>query len=772
MEALLEDFYITVEETRNKLLSYEKISSVEVSECRSSLDQLYVTLQRLYDDLPMDSEHVYVAMVENCKSKATQLAVAVVNRLLVTDSKHGIVDDGIQVQQGIARIMEICIRFMIESCKDQQLDGKDNQTLVELCKLYSKYQRQLLRHRSKPSIANLAAIRKEASAHSTAVISFIEYQIEMQQQQNTEDQDNGHGHGDSQAISAEDKPHASAITSILGEGSSLIHPLLLWKEGAANALQHLEQQELNERGNSSINAIEKDVQIALQSLCHDTIKELDREAKKLAKSVGEWFLSDIQEISEVSDELLEEIAFVCQVLNRYIQFSSPFEKDDDKGTESLDHHLIELTLLYTAKESKWITKSIDSARTLAQPVQLIMGVPRFVPSVVEDTYYISQRSLERANETLSPKATSMLSNYVVEIWSVNGAVHDSLMQQEGCCVVPEGNVEDITPTTPKSSFGVLLNKLERDKDGKKKAPSSGENVDVHQIQMDTQLCLLNGIQAASLACISLSNLFDTLLPEHDTPIQMDEGEQQNSLKATSKESTRIQLAKEEIHTYAKSYQNLLRDQISQFLQEWIGIVQNTHQKPPLIASLPHSPCLHRMFHYFSNQDYNLNSVTLQEAESDDRMNQMLAPIKQSRLMNELEQGKCDDEVTLHLIAIYSRHIAVMILSTLVNQKKFSEWGSLLLSKQVRTLEGYFCNIILGNDRSSNTSLILQEFQKLTQAITILQCGKPSDWAAFEGEVGDSAFDLSKDEVRKVMNMRLDWSSEVIDLQLKYNTIKG
>lgn len=768
MESLLEDFYITVEETRNKVSSYEKISSDEVSESHSSLDQIYMTLQRLYDELPMDGEHVYVAMVENCKSKATQFAVDLVKRFLITDSKRGIVDDGISVQQGIAQMMEICIRLLLDSRKEQQMNVKDNQIHVEICKLYVKYQRQLLRHRSKPSIANLAAIRKEASNHSAPAISFIESQMELQQQQNADDQGDGHDHGDSHVISAEDRPHAAAITSILGEGSSLIHPLLLWKNGAANALLHLEQQELDYNGNSSINAIEKDVQFVLQGLCHDTINELHREATKLAKSIGEWFLSDIRELDEISDELLEEVAFVCQVIHRYIQFSSPFEQEENEEADSLDHHLIDLILLYIAKESKWIKKSISSARNLAQPVQLIMGVPRFVPSVVEDTYYISQRSLERASGTLSPKAISMLSNYIVEVWSISGAVHDSLMQQEGCCVLPpEEKEEQVTPTPPKSSFGVLLNKLEREKDGKKKAPSSGDNFDVHQIQMDTQLCLLNGIQAASMACVSLSNLFDTLLPEEDDAnIQFDENEKQSAPQVTSKESTMIQLAKEEILTYSKSYQNLLRDQIFQFLQEWIGIVQNTQQKPPLIASLPHSPCLHRMFYYFSNQDYNLNSITLQEAESDERMDQMLAPIKQSRLMNELENGKCDDEVSLHLVSIYSHQIASMVLSTLLNQKKFSEWGSLLLSKQIRILEDYLCSVILGNDRSSNTSLILQEFQKLAQAITILQCGKPSDWSAFEGEVGDSAFDLNKEEIRKVMNMRIDWSSEVIDLQLK------
>lgn len=47
------------------------------------------------------------------------------------------------------------------------------------------------------------------------------------------------------------------------------------------------------------------------------------------------------------------------------------------------------------------------------------------------------------------------------------------------------------------------------------------NVDAKKIQMDTQLCTLNGIYAASSACIGLAQLFDTL-------ISTEEGEEADS----------------------------------------------------------------------------------------------------------------------------------------------------------------------------------------------------------------------------------------------------
>lgn len=62
----------------------------------------------------------------------------------------------------------------------------------------------------------------------------------------------------------------------------------------------------------------------------------------------------------------------------------------------------------------------------------------------------------------------------------------------------------------------------------------------------------------------------------------------------------------------------------------------------------------------------------------------------------------------------------------------------------------------------NTGEILRQFQKLSQAITILQLEKPSDWAAFAYEVGDSQENnLTKYEIKKIMSLRVDFSEEAI-----------
>ena len=125
---------------------------------------------------------------------------------------------------------------------------------------------------------------------------------------------------------------------------------------------------------------------------------------------------------------------------------------------------------------------------------------------------------------------------------------------------------------------------------------------------------------------------------------------------------------------------------------------------------------------------------------------------------------------------------------------FTDWGSLLLAKQIRMLENFFCGIILRKQDSDvdkmhnndagptneggtftddgtlnsvgatggNTGEILHQFQKLSQAITVLQLEKPSDWAAFAYEVGDSQENnLTKHEIKKLMSLRVDFSEEAV-----------
>ena len=120
--------------------------------------------------------------------------------------------------------------------------------------------------------------------------------------------------------------------------------------------------------------------------------------------------------------------------------------------------------------------------------------------------------------------------------------------------------------------------------------------------------------------------------------------------------------------------------------------------------------------------------------------------------------------------------AEIVLQVLLNgHKEFNEWGAMLLSKQVRALQNICCSLVLGSSASSkqheikaigtatiNTSKILRQFERVNQAVSLLQLEKPSDWLAFAYEVGDSDdTNLTPDEIKIVMSLRLDFSEEAI-----------
>uniref|UniRef100_A0A7S3V9W4 Component of oligomeric Golgi complex 4 n=1 Tax=Chaetoceros debilis TaxID=122233 RepID=A0A7S3V9W4_9STRA len=995
MEMLLEDFYIHLEETRQAAASSSTSTSSSTSspptpmmipQCHHGLSILHQILQKMYDIMPTaststdDVNHVYVAMVENCTAKARILSSdvmkAVTMNTMKTSNGNGnsnsssmeVVDEGgVEVQQAIAQMLEITLRLHYFADDDVNVNANANANtndnvntnVNEIVKGYTNYQRHVLRHRSKPSIATLATLRKYAMNSGMGVMDYIDIEHTMeqerqeeehqQQQQQQQQHVNNNNHD-----GVERRPHAAAVTVILGEACSLIHPLMMWKDGTGHALAHLMEQtqtrmhttttnnnNSNSKNRNSVNDSEIKIQETLHRMTVETIQILHEEAQNLSSKVGQWFLNDHNnnsssnnnnnaKVSSASasasspplESHIDEMAFLCQVFQRYITFISNSNTNNDNtnnnnnnnnidslSTITLEQHLVEHIFQYTSSEQDLIASNLRHAihSHHATPVQMIIDTERYVPSIVEDAYYISQRSLERASGScLVDRAVCMLANWIVgEVWgegeseivssnsSSSGeyiSVYRALMEQKGCCFLKEKEKEDAststrtrgnqnqnqpdniasengigngnnnnvggsltttttiaTSTAKKAigkimaprSFNAFLSVLDRDKSNTKKneptlegggdhhpslasvsaststsatnsAPASGnlnggkemvkvkKDVDLHKVQMDTQFCLLNGIHAASSACMSLHELFNTLLPENedddDDDDENDKGEEKqiqvhHPQHAISKEASMMILAQEQLQSHSQHYNHLLKDQIGHFLKEWIGSVslKNVAQPPPLIASLDHSPSMHRFFYYVSNQEYNLTAETLRLAEdgngngsgSDSKrglgLKSLLTPFQDSRLIIELRNGKCDEGVTLKLLQLMSHHVVQLFLSTLLHQRKeFSEWGSLLLSRQIRALEEFFCDILSGstggnedddgtrtNAAVMNTSVIRKEYQKIAQALTILQCGKPSDWMAFKGEVGDTEFDLTMEEIGQVMGLRVDWSMDTI-----------
>lgn len=933
MEAAIESFHINLEETRNKIIYHAQSnfqSGTGLQECHRSLSTVYRDVQHLFDAIPLEvsnsSNEVWYAMIENCKLKASQLAIDLCTYVTSTsqppppppssdDNNNGsgnesraisrsntsnsvirtylIDQNGIESQSAIAQIVELTIRLIVESQTpiiklDEASEAtakvtakamdEQKQEISKITQRYTAYQRSLLRHRSKPSIENIAQIRRYAKQSRLYVSEYI---FQTTPQHDDEEDDDEHDHNDehpngNEPLDREEykryckQPYAHAITVILGEASSLLHPLMMWTDGIHNSLSQLQSLDQNKnQRNHHANHKEEIVQSSLMEMCANTIDTVHLEAEHLSISIGNWFLKDNQESFASSnsnttststnhrtkynsngtsngnnndsnetgldltilDNSLDEMAYLSQVIHRYCNFAKHIaehiqeKQEQDEQNEDNKHqnkvtlaqHLQEQSLFYSTTETKLTNANLNQAFKIAKPVEMILGMEMYAPSIVDDVYFISTRALERASGTLEHKAIWTVALWIVDVWSVdeqvnnmrsnlsgNGSINNSsssiyraLLNNLGCTTNEHGEEEgrkeetnehhNAKPRKENKGFSfssALIDAIENTtsgsiitkKDSDDKAPRSGggplsgssllnrNNVDVHKVEMDTQFCTLNGINAASSACLGLAELFETLGAT---------GDEEEKEPMDEKTTSMIKLAKEQMESHSKSYKLLLQDQSHLIVVEWCGTVHDTSTAPPLVASLRQSPCMHRIYFYISNEEYNLNSSDFHKAETDERLEKLLlSPLRDSRLLAQVESGKCDEGVTIAIVKDISCQVLSIVLNTILNQRKaFSEWGSLLLSKQVRLLEKFFCSIIFKADHESsivdtvgaNTSQILDQFQKIKQTITILQLDKPSDWAAFAYTVGESSeLNLSQDEIRAVMLLRQDWSKDKID----------
>ena len=863
MDEVIQSFHINLEETRQAILiRYRKYgiqSQEEVQHIQQAVEGVYHSVQHLWDAIPLptstttggsalssesDAFDVHTIMVESCVGKATILMNELWDLVTRPPKTKGravaILDFGTESQASIARVLELTLRLTLESIAVElkhgtlQSQGEEEKTYT-LTQMYTAYQRQLLRSRSKPSIAHVAEIRKLATEQQMTVAELVHAAVLNDQGADEHEASNLEGPSDEE-LEERKRPHATAITVILGEASSLIHPLILWRNGILES-----QSNWNGHKSSPQLENERNVQSALLEMCHDSIATLHKEAEMLSITVGNWFIADTTHMSTLPsspnhretsseaelnltmlDATLDQMAFICQVISRFCTFSQQSDVENSimasltkattstksqpastSNTQNLSTHLLEQSLHYSTTETTLTNANLQRALSLAKPVQKIIGSQLYVPSIVEHAYYISKRAMERASGTMSDRAIWTVAHWVCLLWSLEqehhhggdvaagyqevgstAVVFSALMSQRGC-VVEDSILQESKPLNKeeqkKSSNNfrdALLDAFDQDlvTDGdksmekKSKPPSSGSVLskkNMALVQINSQFCTLNGIHAASSACKDLANFFESLLPEDN-----EEGEegQLNNQKGTNM----IQFAREELTSHSKSYLNLLKDQTRHVVTEWCGTVQDTKVSPPLIASLPSSPCFHRIYYFFSQENFSIDVSFFHKLETDERLEKaLMEPLNNCRIIMDMGGGKCDDQVTSSIAEDFSAHMVSIILGTLLDQQKdFTDWGSILLSKQVRLIEHYLCSLVLKTNPSSNedeilnlatgnTAAILKHFQKLKQAATILQLESPSEWSMRSYEIGTSAFDLTTEEIRKLMHLRTDFSDTAI-----------
>ena len=736
-------------------------------------------------------------------------------------------DEETDCQSAIARIAEL---NLILSC-DGDVDVTKDETkssINGIIDIYSSYQRQVLRQRSKPSIARLVDNRKRHKQMAGLIANSNE----------------GVDHDDDDGNSSTCQHHIQVLTTILGQATSLIHPLMMW------------------RSNLSPSS-------ALHRMCTKTIEVLDEQAQSLANTVTTWFMEDSQidsywmqkqsgsennantngkyvssssdiDLGEL-DSIVDKLAFCCQVFDRYIQLvvkeNENHCSDNNNNNNNNDNNTTPTTMTILQQlhpEWTWKYASLERYLTTQQlrsalhpdnnvPVEIIVGANIEVPSFVEDGTYISTRALKRAASTRSDQAIGTVAHSVAsDVWStdsVGNSIYEALIEQKGCynpnnegssSSAREGggandkkkansikgglNSPPKSSNTNSSSFAqALLGALDDDPSLSSapqiKSPNSGgllENFSytlassvgggdrLLEIRLQTHICALNGLRSASTACSSLVDFLDSLLVTDSNDISnSDEKDVSEEPKTTQSNgntggNSMVHLAREELFRFAKTYQDLLETQVVRIVTEFCGTVEDA----PVYKGSTIIPVLR---YYLERESYDLpDAQHLAKAEEDIRLHKILIlPIHNCQLLHQFD--KCDADVLRSLCQELARLLSELFLSVILslsNPKRFTDWGSLLFSKEVRLVQNYLQTImqravsaasnshqtIHEGGHCSLTMTLTSQWDRLLQAVTILQLERPSDWLSYF----ESSPVLSSQELKGILSLRVDFSSEAIE----------
>lgn len=361
-----------------------------------------------------------VSISSNSSSSSTQNSASSSSSVIVNELPDG----GPTTQAAIAHVVECALRII--SSNDSAKKNNNShmpKAIHEIQQLYSTYQKNLLRQRCKPSVANIVNVRSVAQSQSLTVHQLLlQYSAQIASISEIDDDDEDDQELEKkQQRQATLQPHMYAITTILTEATNLIHPLGCWYNAIPTENRTIQES-------------------ALLLMCQNAICILDQEVQTLCSRIGTWFIQDrevtdrwMKQITSTSSSssqqqtlldiqfldtiLLEELSYVSQLISRYCEFifqCGPFDEEKLPSESSVSHPISlmaqEYIGFYSTLEDYLYNANLQRAVTIAKPVEINDGI--FVSSLVEDAFYLSKKTLERARSTKNDQALLTITNRI------------------------------------------------------------------------------------------------------------------------------------------------------------------------------------------------------------------------------------------------------------------------------------------------------------------------------------------------------------------------
>jgi hypothetical protein len=216
----------------------------------------------------------------------------------------------------------------------------------------------------------------------------------------------------------------------------------------------------------------------------------------------------------------------------------------------------------------------------------------------------------------------------------------------------------------------------------------------------------------------------------------------------------VHLAREELFRFSRRYSDLLEEQSIKVVCTFCGTLQD----PPAFKG-EIFPVLR---YYLERENYNLaNATDLSAAEDDAHLHKiLLQPMQSNLLLRSFE--KCDLDVLQSLCERIAQMLVDLFLDIILSKhlpKQFTDWGSLLFSKQVRLVQNCLQSLMqkaVSTHHQGAVPLLNAQWERLSQAVTLLQLEKPSDWSFYQST---SAF--SPQELQSILELRVDFSADAI-----------
>jgi len=734
-------------------------------ESETSLGILDFLRRHVQDGLVGDAEK---ELFEHCRQKLMSTLSTIVHSAveyiepdIVSDESQleGFENDDVssklkrmEAQQCIARIFELSL---VLSTTDQTVVPKSSDEVIQL---YSDFQRQTLRMRCRPVIAELVQTRKSDQVKLTRPESAATRPVPVEE--------------DDESVQSSFKQlHAPICALILGECVELCRPLIAWRDSLP-----LKQD------------AETPIITCIRRLCEESVMTVDEQAQSLVKTIMEWYSEDrpvdswMKKSADLSELgilnhyelsilafLVDEISLACRVQARYKAFL--IEESRTSLTESpiSKEILPELTWKYATLERYLVLQQWQSAVTSATPVQIVMGTKVMVPSIVEDAQVLSTRALERAESTESLHAIGTVAHALTnDVWSpdMETGLRQALSEKRGCWAIPE-EVHNDSGVEEKGDFAAaLLDALDEDLGADAKeiatnnppmpAPHSGgflgalvggNRDEQRKMELEAIFCMLNGMNAAASGCRSLLSHLNGLL-EETSETEHETLEPTEPVLTRQKSYAMINLANEELSSYTLQYEQHLAIALGDVTDSWCGSANATNNGEQQTAA-------DFIRGFLSSENYNIDDVEYASAASDERLQKELyQPLLQSTFLSSLST-LCDSRVLELFADLLSSRLSETVISVLWAAKpRVSEFGSLLIAKEARLLQDLLVEI-LSSDGQAFPSLI-EAWERLSQVLEVLQIEKPSDWSMYH-----SSCVLAADEVEKTMSLRVGFSAEAV-----------